>query len=72
MTRIICTVTNDLVYDQRMQRICTSLQNNSYAVELVGRKLSNSPSLQAHNFQQTRLNCWFTKGVLFYAEFNIR
>jgi glycosyltransferase involved in cell wall biosynthesis len=35
--RIVCTVTNDLNYDQRMIRICTSLAGAGYEVTLVGR-----------------------------------
>lgn len=70
--RIICTVTNDLVYDQRMQRICSSLQKNGFSVELVGRNLPDSKPVSKQLFKQTRLTCIFNKGVLFYAEFNIR
>ncbi len=70
--RIILTVTNDLVYDQRMQRICSTLQKHNYAVELVGRKLTNSKPLSKFTFQQRRLSCLFQKRFLFYAEFNIR
>lgn len=70
--KIICTVTNDLVYDQRMQRICTSLQGNSFSVELVGRTLERSVTLPRSTFKQTRLTCYFNKGFLFYAEYNIR
>ncbi len=69
--KIICTVTNDLVYDQRMQRICTTLQQQ-YAVELVGRYLPESKSVGTYPFLQTRLKCWCAKGFLFYAEYNIR
>ncbi|MEM8528278.1 MAG: glycosyltransferase [Bacteroidota bacterium] len=71
MKRIICTVTNDLTYDQRMQRICSSL-SKKYQVTLVGRQLSNSKPLPQKSFQQTRLNCLFNKGKLFYLEYNIR
>lgn len=70
--KIICTVTNDLTYDQRMQRICTSLQKNNYDVELVGRILPDSKEIIQQTFQQKRLKCFFNKGFLFYAEFNIR
>jgi glycosyltransferase involved in cell wall biosynthesis len=70
--RIILTVTNDLTYDQRMQRICTSLSEAGYEVELVGRELSTSKLLDKFPFAQTRLKCLFNKGKLFYLEYNIR
>ena len=70
--RIICTVTNDLTYDQRMHRICTSLSKAGYEVELVGRMLQNSAPLQNKTFKQTRLKNQFNKKVFFYAEHNIR
>ena len=70
--KIICTVTNDLIYDQRMQRICTSLQKNNFEVELVGRILPDSKEIIQQTFQQKRLKCFFNKGFLFYAEFNLR
>lgn len=72
MKKIICTVTNDLVFDQRMQRICTTLAQNNFNVELVGRVSHNSKPLEKLAFSQKRLNCFFNKGFLFYAEFNIR
>lgn len=70
--RIILTVTNDLVYDQRMQRICASLQQHQFLVELLGRNLASSKQVSKQSFKQTRVNCFFNKGFLFYAEFNIR
>lgn len=66
------TVTNDLVFDQRMHRICSSLANANYKITLVGRKLKSSLPLEQKQFEQKRLNCLFTKGFLFYAEFNAR
>ncbi len=72
MKKIICTVTTDLVFDQRMRRICNSLQNAGYVVELVGRKKKSSLDLSPETYQQKRLKCWFEKGPLFYIEFNIR
>jgi len=71
MKKLICTVTNDLTYDQRMQRICSSLSKNNQ-VTLVGRQLSHSKPLTPKTFQQTRLKCFFNKGKLFYLEYNIR
>jgi glycosyltransferase involved in cell wall biosynthesis len=70
--RIILTVTNDLTYDQRMQRIAATLADAGYAVELVGRALPHSLPLDDQPFTQRRLRCRFRKGILFYAEFNLR
>lgn len=72
MPRLIFTVTNDLSYDQRMIRICGSLAENGHAVLLIGRKLKDSIALKEQSFRQKRLNCFFTKGKAFYAEYNIR
>jgi glycosyltransferase involved in cell wall biosynthesis len=69
---LIFCVTTDLNYDQRMMRICSSLSNAGYAVELVGRLLPHSQKLSDKNYKQTRLHCFFTKGKLFYIEYNIR
>ena len=72
MKKIILTVTNDLNYDQRMQRICNSLTDAGFDVLLVGRKKKNSLPLAKQPFNQMRLNCLFEKGKLFYLEYNIR
>jgi glycosyltransferase involved in cell wall biosynthesis len=72
VARIFFTVTNDLTYDQRMQRICGSLAEAGHKVTLVGRKLPNSLPLHYQPFTQKRLNCNFRKGKLFYLEFNIK
>lgn len=70
--RIICTVTNDLVYDQRMIRICTSLAQAGFDVTLVGRRYRHSPQPEEQPFRQKRLHCLFRRGKLFYAEYNLR
>lgn len=72
MKKICLTVTNDLTYDQRMQRIARSLQQAGYQVVLIGRCLPDSEPLQSESFQQVRLKCRFNKGFLFYAEYNVR
>ncbi len=72
MPKIIFTVTNDLSYDQRMQRIAGSLAELGYGVLLVGRRLQDSVPLKTQAFRQKRLGCFFTKGILFYAEYNLR
>lgn len=55
-----------------MIRICTSLSNAGYKVTLVGRKMNGSVPLSTRPYKQLRLSCWFQRGKLFYAEFNIR
>lgn len=70
--KLLFAVTNDLNYDQRMIRICSSLQNSCYDVLLVGRKLKTSLPLSSHDYKQKRLFCFFQKGKLFYLEYNFR
>jgi len=70
--QVICSVTNDLTYDQRMIRICSSLAKAGYSVLLVGRKKTDAVPLQTQPFQQKRLLCFFQKGKLFYLEYNLR
>lgn len=72
MKRITFTVTNDLTYDQRMQRICSSLANAGYGVLLIGRKLQRSIPLKDEIYKQKRLPCYFQKGKLMYLEYNLR
>lgn len=72
MTRIIVAVTNDLVRDRRMQRICGSLSRAGYRITLVGRCYADSPPLTPQDFHQHRLRLWFRRGKLFYLEFHIR
>ena len=72
MPRLIFTVTTDLSYDQRMQRICRSLSAAGYNVLLVGRELPQSRPLEPEPYQQHRLKCRQHKGKLFYFEFMLR
>ena len=70
--RLLFAVTTDLCYDQRMQRICTTLARAGYAVTLVGWQRPGSPPLTPQPYQQVRLSGWFQKGKLFYLEYNLR
>lgn len=72
MPTIYLAVTTDLSFDQRMIRICGSLAKAGYEVILVGRRKSNSAPLLPTPYYQKRLNCFFEKGKLFYAEYNTR
>lgn len=72
MKRIILTVTNDLSYDQRMIRICTSLARAGYDVLLVGRMKERSIPPRREAFAQRRLPSWFYRGKEMYLEYNLR
>jgi len=71
LKRVIVSVTNDLVTDQRVHKVCTTLSEINYDVVLIGRKLSNSLAIN-RNYKTVRMKLLFNKGFLFYAEFNIR
>lgn len=72
MKRLIFTVTNDLNYDRRMIRACSSLVDSGYAVKIIGRKQTNSLPIIAQNYKQKRIRCVFEKGKAFYIEYNIK
>lgn len=68
---LIVAVTNDLSYDQRMRRICSSLARHSFRVTLVGRLKSTSVPLQTEPYSQHRFKLPFFQGVLFYLFYNL-
>ncbi len=72
MKRIAFTVTNDLSYDQRMIRICSTLSEAGYEIHLIGRRKSNSIELEKRPYHQYRFNLFFNQGKLFYFEYNLR
>lgn len=69
--KIIVSVTNDLVSDNRVHKVCTSLEKMGFAVLLIGRKLPHSQPLQ-RSYACKRLRLLFKKGACFYAEYNFR
>ena len=71
MKRIIVSVTNDLVTDQRVDKTCDVLTEIGFEVILVGRKLKKSLPIH-RKYSAKRFRLIFNKGVLFYTEYNIR
>jgi len=70
--KIICTVINDLTYDQRMHRVCTSLSKAGYDILLVGRVKGKSIALIDQVYEQKRILCFSSSGLMMYLEFNLR
>lgn len=70
--RIIVSVTNDIYTDQRVRKVCEFLIGQNYDVTLVGRKLKHSKDLPQTAYKTVRFPLWFTKGALFYANYNLR
>jgi glycosyltransferase involved in cell wall biosynthesis len=69
VTRIVCTVTNDLNYDQRMNRICSTLAEAGYDVTLVGLKRKKSKALLQRSFRQARLPIIAEQGKIMYVDY---
>lgn len=70
--RLFFTVTNDLNYDQRMLRICTSLHNAGYDVTLIGFKRKTSKPLTERPFKQIRIPIIAEQGKLLYVDYWIK
>lgn len=71
--RVIVSVTNDLTTDNRVRKVCEFLVSKGFLVTLVGRKLKTSADLATGlPYQTKRFRLWFSRGALFYANYNLR
>ncbi len=70
--RVVASVISDLVTDQRVHKVCTSLSNHGYEVLLIGSKKKNSLELLPRHYPAKRIALIFQSSWLLYAEFNIR
>ncbi len=69
--KIIVSVTNDLVSDNRVHKTVLSLISFGYDVFLIGRKLKKSLPVE-REYKTKRFRLLFKKSVFFYAEYNFR
>jgi len=69
--KVTVSVTNDLVTDQRVHKVCTTLTQNGYEVKLIGRKLPGSQPVN-RPYSTKRMRLMFHRKMFFYAEYNIR
>lgn len=66
---IVFCMTSDFAFDQRMQRVVSTLSIEAMPI-IIHRKKNNSPTLP--NFRQISVATFFKKGILFYIEFNAK
>jgi len=72
LKKVIISVTNDLITDQRVDRVANTLSDLGFEVILAGRRLKKSLSLKKRRYKTKRFLLFFKKGPCFYAEYNIR
>lgn len=70
--KVSVSVINDLVTDQRVHKVCTTLHTMGYDVTLIGRRQNASLDLAKRDYTTHRMKLIFERGVLFYASFQVR
>jgi len=72
MRRVVLSVTNDLITEQRVHKISLSLMELGCEVLLIGTLKKNSLPLPQKPYPTHRISVYFQKGKLFYIEFNLK
>lgn len=69
--KIFISTTNDITTDNRVNKVAVMLEDMGFEVQWIGRELATSKELN-RSYGTDRMKLWFTKGGLFYAEFQVR
>lgn len=72
MKTVVVSVSNDLFSDQRVKKMCNSIEKLGFNIVLLGRLLPDSKDITDRNYTIKRFKLCFNKGALFYAVLNIR
>ncbi|MFH0757484.1 MAG: glycosyltransferase [Bacteroidota bacterium] len=72
MKRVYISVINDLVTDQRLQRVANLLVDQGLQVTCIGRRLKGSPDTGLVRYTIRRYRMLINNGPLFYTCFNTR
>ena len=71
MARVVVSVTNDLVGDRRVAKVCASLHSAGHDVLLLGCIKGRTAGIE-RPYRVRRMKMLARKGFLFYMEFNVR
>jgi glycosyltransferase involved in cell wall biosynthesis len=69
--KVLVSVINNISTDQRIAKVCASLENNGYEISIIGTDLYGLPPLR-RRYQTQRFPLFFQKGFLLFAEFNFK
>ncbi|MCB0762146.1 MAG: glycosyltransferase [Flavobacteriales bacterium] len=69
--KVAVLVSNDLVHDQRVSKVCEALRADGHQITLIGRKTSQSLPLD-RPYRTRRMALGFSRGAGFYAMLQIR
>ena len=70
--RVIISVINDLVTDQRVDKTAGVLVDLGFEVVMIGRRKTDSTQMPDRAYETIRMRLLWEKGLLFYAEYTIR
>ncbi len=70
--RVVVSVISDLSTDQRIYKMCITLQKGGYEVYCIGRRSLCSPPLPPLPYKTHRILCFFKKGKAMFMEFHIK
>jgi glycosyltransferase involved in cell wall biosynthesis len=71
LKKVSLSVINDLVTDNRVHKVSTSLQQMGFEPVLIGRLLPESQPVK-RNYITHRMKLFFRKELMFYFEYNLR
>ena len=72
MIKVYISVTNDIITDQRVNKIALSLSKLKVEIVIIGRKIDEKVKIDTKSYKQKLFRLVFNKGPLFYTEYNIR
>jgi len=70
--KVFLSVTNDLLSEQRVNKVALTLIKCGFEPILIGVRFKNTSKFKNNQYKTKRLKLFFRKSFLFYTEYNIR